>query len=642
MGKSRILLVEDCPTDALIVRHALRKEYEVEHVASVADARQKLLDSVYAAVITDHGLKTDTGLDLLRWITAQEIDVPVLLMSGQGDEHLAAETIKLGAYDYIVKTEESLSALAVPLKHALQRHELERRAQTLQQIVEHASDGIITLDMSGQVLTANHAVEPMFGFTPEEIVGQSVKKLFPGEAAARDISQMLASGASGVGWKGELSAHSKVGDERQINMSVSILRDRLAKPTALIAIARDMTERRRLLDKLKRLSVTDNLTDLYNHRFFHDRLHYEFMRAQRYGAPLGCIMVDVDFFKSVNDTHGHLVGDEVLRELAKLIKQATREVDVVSRYGGEEFAVLLPNTDITGALRCAENIWKTVGGAGINTEEGALSITVSVGVAEFSPDVRSEEELHRRADDALLAAKRRGRNNVCVWNKNITNTAIDMPDFRNHDVANICEDIRRLVLPAKEHYLETVRPVLDALCRRHPNLRRHSTNVAIFATELAQCVPLRPEEKDALQHAALFHDIGHIVTPGELLNKPSSLARHEQNIVRRHVAASETIMQELSLSKLEIQYVRAHHERYDGKGYPNGLKGKAIPVGARILAIADAYDAMTSPRPWRSVFTEEAAFTELRDHAGTQFDPEMVEQFIAARQAELMALVSSD
>lgn len=639
MNKPRVLVVEDCPTDALIVKHALRKDYDVEHVASAAEARRRLLDSVYGGVITDHCLKGETGLDLLQWITEQGIDVPVLLMSGQGDEQLAAETLKRGAYDYIVKTEESLSTLAVPLQHALHRHELERRALMLQQIVENASDGIITMDTTGMVLTANRAVEPLLGFSPDEIVGRSVEELFPGKNAAREIGRMLAAGASGTGWQGELTARNKAGEELQINMSVSILRDHLGRPASLIGIARDMTERRRLLDKLKRLSVTDNLTGLFNHRFFHDRLHYEFMRARRYGAALGCIMVDVDFFKSVNDTHGHLVGDEVLRALAKLVKQATRSVDVVSRYGGEEFAVLLPNTDLEGAVRCAENIWQTVGGAGISTQEGTLSITVSVGVTALSADIGSEDELHRRADDALLAAKRNGRNHVCVWNEEVTKGVIEVPDFRNQDIDKICGNIRQLVLPARERYMDTVRPVLDGLCRRYPNLRKHSTNVTVHAMDLAHLVGLRPEEEKALQYAALFHDIGHVTTPSELLNKPGALTPEEREVIQRHVGASETIMGELSLSDLEIEYVRCHHERYDGKGYPRGLKGDAIPIGGRIIAVADAFDAMISPRAWRGAMPEAAALEELRRNAGTQFDPELVRLFVESRSVGAGVLV---
>ena len=634
MDKQVVLVVEDSPTDALIMKHALRTAYSVEQVRTPREAQERLRDGSYVAVITDHFLRGEgTGLDLLKWIGEQGIDVPVIVMSGQGDEQLAAETLKLGAYDYIVKSEESLSSLSVALKHVLRRHELEHRAQMLQQIVENASDGIITMNIYGCVLTANRAVTPMFGYAPDELVGQSVDKLFPGKATGRELTRMFAAGASGSGWQGELVARCKDGRELQVNMSMSVLRDRMGKLTSLIGIARDMTERRQLLDRLKRLSVTDNLTGLFNHRFFHDRLQYEFMRARRYGLPLGCIMIDADYFKSVNDTYGHLVGDEVLKALGELITESTRSVDIAARYGGEEFAVLLPNTDLEGTTGCAEHIWETIGKSEIKTQQETIKITVSIGATALTSDVDTEEELHRRADAALLAAKRRGRNNVCLWDKEVIRSTVEVPDLGGEDIEDIRHNIRRLILPARERYMETVRPVLDALYRRHPRLRRHSTNATIFAMELARLAGMKAEEEEALQYGALLHDIGHVTTPREILAKAGSLTPEETKTVQNHVSVSKTLMSELALSNLEIQYVRYHHERYDGGGYPDGIKGEAIPLGARILTIADAYDAMTSHRPYRKALSEEAAIAELRNNASTQFDPHLVQLFIDARRS---------
>jgi diguanylate cyclase (GGDEF)-like protein/PAS domain S-box-containing protein len=634
MDKKRpVLIIEDSPTDALIVKHALRKQFDVERVESVDEATALLDGQDFAAVVTDHRIRGGTGLDVMRWMKANGLSTPVIMASGNGDERIATEALKLGAYDYIVKTEESLSSLGMVLKHALARHELEQEAKLLQQIVENAADAIFTMDTHGTILTANRAVEAMFGFPPEAVVGHSVDIFFPQEVAGKEVEKMLAAGSAGRGWAGELNAERKDGSALLINMSMSVMCQPNGRTTCLTGIARDMTERRQLLDKLKRLSVTDHLTGLFNHRFFHDRLRYEFMRARRYGHSLGCMMIDVDYFKSVNDTYGHIVGDEVLKALGKVMGEATRSVDIVARYGGEEFAVLLPDTDMDGAMRCAEYLWNAVNQAEIQTQQGPIKITVSVGVTSLSPDIETEEELHSRADAALLSAKRRGRNNVCVWDESALNTEVDVPDIIGEDLEGLCDNIRRLVLPARERYMDTVRPVLDALCRRHPILRRHSTNVTIFAMELARLCDIRKEEEEALQYAALFHDIGHITTPPEVLSKPGILSPEERSMVENHVEASETLMRELALSDLEMEYVRYHHERYDGTGYPNGLMGEAIPLGARILTVADAYDAMTSDRPYRQRLSEEDAIEELRNCAGTQFDPQLVHLFLEARHA---------
>ena len=639
MANTPVLVVEDCATDALIVKHALRKDFHVERVQTPQQAIERLQNHSYAAVVTDYRLHGATGLDLLRWIAKQGVNVPVIMVSGNGDERIATEALKLGAYDYIVKSEETLASLAVALKHTIERHELEQRTQMLQQAVENASDGIITMNMKGLLLTANRAVEPMFGYTPEEVIDKPIDLFFPEETAGKGVAEMLAAGAAGRGWQGELNARRKNKSALLVNMSMSVLRDSFGRATCLIGIARDMTERRQLLDKLKRLSITDNLTGLFNHRFFHDRLRYEFMRARRYDHPLGCVMIDADYFKSVNDSYGHLVGDEVLKALGQLVTRATRSVDIVARYGGEEFTVLLPNTDLEGAVRCAKNIWEATNRDLIITQRAKLKVTLSIGVTALTPDVETEEELLRRADTALLTAKRRGRNNVCIWDeKALHDTPVKLSEVLGGNVEGLCDNIRRLTLPARERYMDNVRPVLDALCRRHPMLRRHSTNVAIFAMELARLVSMKPDEQEALQYAALFHDVGHITTPVRILNKPGPLTPAERKTVQQHVLTSATLMAELSLSDLEREFVLHHHERYDGKGYHGGLAGEAIPLGARILAVADAYDAMTSERPYRHRFSEEEAIEELRRNAGTQFDPRLVRLFLEARQAAPLAI----
>jgi len=630
MNDRPILIVEDSATDALIAKHALRKHFRVEHVKTAQEARDRLEASDYAAVIVDYSMPGGSGLELLQWMSKRAIDVPAVMISGHGDEKIAASALKLGAYDYIVKTEENLAGLPLNLNQAIQRHELEQRARILQGIVENASDAIITMDLQGHIMTANPAVAAVFGHEPEALIGQEMTSLFPDPSARAESDAMLRAGAEGRAWSGELPARRKDGRDILVQVSLSVLRDRRGRTSCLIAIARDTTERRQLLDRLKQLSITDNLTGLFNHRFFHDRLTYEFMRARRYHQPLGCIMIDADYFKTVNDTYGHLVGDEVLRGIADLIRSATRAVDVAARYGGEEFAVLLPNTDLAGAAKCAKHIWEAIGGAEIETSHGKIRITVSLGVSALEPDIATEDELHRRADEALLAAKRRGRNNVCLWTEVQSQVPPELEQVFGKDPDHPDERAMRAP-PARERFLDALRPVLDALCRRAPQLGQHSARVAHTATEIARLVGLDARTEESLRYAALLHDIGHVVTPLHLLNKPGPLTSDQQRIVRRHVEIGEALLRDLVPSDQELLIVRHHHERYDGSGYPDGLRGEAIPLGARILAIAEAYDAMTSERPYRpETLSNDEAAQELERNAGTQFDPALVATFLKA------------
>ena len=623
MNDPTVLLVEDSPTDALIVKHALRRRFAVDHVRDAVEARELIAGGRYAAVITDYSLPVGDGLELLRWVNDLRLDVPVIMVSGRGDERVAAEAIKLGAYDYIVKSEDSLASLDAVIQQVLRRHELERRAQILQQIVEHASDAIITMQADGVILTANHAVQVLFGYTPEEAVGRPVSELFPQAPAEFDPAAMLTTGA--VTWQGELTGRRKDGAQFPVHLSTSVLHDPADRTRCLIGIARDVTERRQLLDRLHRQSMTDNLTGLFNHRFFHERLKHEFSRARRYGQPLGCIMIDVDFFKTVNDAYGHLVGDEVLKLLAGILTQATRSVDILARYGGEEFAVLLPNTDLAGAVRCAEHIWESIGTSDIRTAEGTLRLTISAGVTAISSELPDEEALCRRADAALLAAKRRGRNNVCVWNRR----EFEGPGEEADPVGDRAEDLRRsmrrLAAPAKLRYLEAVRPLITAVCRRSPELQRHTESVSIYAVELARASGLPPEEVEAIRNAALVHDIGRAVVQEEAVEGPEPVGDDT------HACISADMLMELYVFDSEHAAVRHHHERFDGAGRPDGLCGAAIPKEARILAVADAYDAFLVAQPDRGPEAHRRAEAQLLEHAGLDLDPDLVQTFVKCR-----------
>jgi len=634
MSGEPVLLVEPDPAQAAEIRRELEKQFRVEHVVRAEEAKSLLGLRDYAAVLADGTPHGGGGLDLQRWIRKEGIDVPVIITMPAPDERLAAKALKMGARDCVVKNGRDGTSLTLAVRRTVQYHELEHRAETLQQVVENASDGILTMDPEGHILTANRAVETVFGYTPEEVLGKSATFLFPEVAHGEGPALMLRAGAEGRSWRGEMSGRRKDGSLILVHLSTSVLRERSGGAYRIICIARDVTERRLLMEKLQRLSITDNLTGLFNHRFFHDRLHYEFIRARRYGEPLGCIMIDVDYFKTVNDTYGHLIGDDVLKSLAGIITGATRSVDIVARYGGEEFAVLLPNTDLAGTARCAEHIWESIGTAEIPTRQGTLRLTVSAGVSALAQDIADEMELLRRADSALLAAKRRGRNNVCVWDRQVLEPAGTSAELKGNDLKQLCNSLSRLIAPAKARYLEAAAPLLDSLCRRLPALRRHSANVTVYAMELAKRVGMSPEEMHALRRAALFHDVGHVVTPQDLLNKPGKLTPEEMRQVREHVNAGVALISEMHVFDQEMDYVRHHHERYDGTGYPHGLAGEQIPMGARILAIADAFDAMTSDRPYGKRMSEEEAIRELRHHAGTQFDPRLVRLFIEARYAE--------
>ena len=627
-----ILLVEGSATDALIVKHALRKHFVVQHARTAHEAQELLKSNAFAGVVVDYSLPETNGLVLQQWIVHQGLEVPVIVISDQGDDRVATEAFKQGAYDYIVKSEESLSALGEVIRQVLQRHEMEQRAHILQQIVENASEAIITMKEDGQILTANRAVETTFLYGPEEVIGQPFTLLFPEDKPDQQARRMLETGSAGRPWQGELPARRKDGSVFPAHMSCSVLRDRAGRTRCLIGIVRDVTERRQFLDQLRHLSITDNLTGLYNHRFFHERLRYEFARARRYHEPLGCIMIDVDFFKTVNDTYGHLLGDEVLKSLASIVSRATRSVDLVARYGGEEFAILLPSTDVEGTARCAEHVWESVGTTEICTRQGALRLTVCAGVAALSDDMKDEEELCRRADCALLIAKRRGRNNFCVWDSAILGPAVQAEVLQGQNFAELRANLLRLIAPAKGRYIEALRPLLESWCRRSPSLQRRLANVVIFAMELGRAVRMRPEELEALHNAALLLVIASAAGGGHPPRERAAGRRRETSGPEAANVAEE-LAEALRVLEQEMECLRYCRERYDGAGFPDGLAGKEIPLGARVLAVADVCDRLISDRvegrgPMNGEIVE-----ALRLRAGKELDPDLVALFVKAHCA---------
>ena len=624
-----ILLVEDSVTDALLVKHALRRRFAVDHAHSPAEAQVLLRNKRYAAVVTDYNMPGMDGIAFQRWILSQDLDIPVLVMSGHGDERVASEALKQGAYDYIIKSEESLGALGVAVEHALRRHELERRAHLLQQIVENAGDVIVTAGPDGRIVTANRAVTALMGYEPDETAGRPLTELFPGAGAEFDASALLAAGKDNA-WQGEISALRKDGTVFPVHMCTSVLRDSAGRGRLLIAIARDVTERRQLLDRLQRQSVTDNLTGLYNHRHFHDRLRREYQRARQDAMPLSCIMVDLDLFKTVNDTYGHLVGDEVLKAAAGLIEAAARPEDIVARYGGEEFSVLMPGHDLNAAIRCAEHIWENIGTARIPTTQGPLHVTASVGVAAMTSTVTNEAELCRRADAALLAAKRRGRNNVCIWNPKDFEADGAEPLIEGTHLDEVRTRLRQLVAPAKMKYIESLRPLMAALCRRSPDLKRHAENVTIYAVELARAAGLTTEEVEAVRTAAFLHDVGRLLAEGAAAPDTCDGPKGES----RSALVGMELLTEMRVLVEEVRYVRHHMTPYQPSPEESekAPAGKEIVLGARVLAVANAYDTLLSggAAGERPLPPDQAAL-QLRRMAGEQLDPELVEVFLAGR-----------
>jgi diguanylate cyclase (GGDEF)-like protein len=369
--------------------------------------------------------------------------------------------------------------------------------------------------------------------------------------------------------------------------------------------------------RLANLASSDPLTGLANHRVLHERLRAEAARAQRHGRELSLVVLDLDHFKRINDTHGHQVGDRVLVEAASRLAEEVREGETFARVGGEEFAWILPETDDLGAWQAAERAREALGREPI---AGLQGLTLSAGVCSLA-QAGSPGELMRLADGALYWAKAHGRDLAVRYTPEVV------------EALSAEERAERL---ERSLALNAVRVLARAVDARDAFTQRHSERVAKLAGLLAERMGWSAERVARLREAALVHDVGKIGIPDAILLKPAPLSPEEYTRVQTHGALGAQIVSE-ALSEEQVAWVLHHHERYDGRGYPDGLAGEDIPDGARILALADAWDAMIAPRLYRRGRSRADALTECRRGAGRQWSTEAVAALLDLWQAGHLA-----
>ncbi len=398
--------------------------------------------------------------------------------------------------------------------------------------------------------------------------------------------------------------------------------------------------------KLQALASADSMTGLANHRTFQEQLRNEAARAVRHDTPLSVLMLDVDHFKKYNDHHGHPAGDEVLKGVARLLKETLRVEDFTARYGGEEFAAILPLTGLEDALVLAERFRAAVASYDFPHQQ----VTVSIGLAQFVPGEDTPELLVTKADEALYAAKHSGRNRVYL--------ATDLPfELASDGDAGLLlsgeGDTSQRLLGSwgnlegllQEPAEQVLAGVLSILEKRQAESRGHSQRVVQIALRLTQ--EFSSQEQGAIDPGvlrqvalgSLLHDIGKVSVSPEILQKTGPLTEAERDELRSYPAMGIELLENFSLLSPCLPILRHQHERWDGKGYPDGLKGEDIPLAARIFSVANAFDTMCHDRPYRPAQSYLEAQDEIILYSGTQFDPKIVHAFVAIPLSEWDALL---
>ena len=455
---------------------------------------------------------------------------------------------------------------------------LNERLQKYEMLAQNANDAMLFIDEEGNILEANDAAVRIYGYTYKELLTMKIFDLRLSQGSNK-IEQMGLKDIAGMIYE---TVHY-LKDGTSINVEVSSQGTFLGDKKVLLNILRDITDRKKKEDENLYLSYHDPLTGLYNRRFYEEEIKR--LDTER-NIPISIIIGDVNGLKLVNDAFGHDKGDELLRKAAKAIQNACRIDDIVARWGGDEFVILLPKTNTEEAEKIVNRAKELYSNVLVN------SIRVSISFGWETKRETDEDILKvlKSAEDAMYKHK-----------------VIENEGMRGN----------------------TINTIINTLHEKNPREEQHSKRVSQLCQDIGRAIGLSEIEVSQLKLVGLLHDIGKIAIEEGILNKPGKLTQDEWEQIKKHPDIGYRILSS-SYEMLELaECILAHHERWDGKGYPKGLKGEEIPKVSRIIALADAYDAMISERPYRHSLTEEEALKEIRNNAGTQFDPEISRIFTA-------------
>ena len=386
----------------------------------------------------------------------------------------------------------------------------------------------------------------------------------------------------------------------------------------------------KLYQEARLTSLTDALTSVGSRKLLEDKLQAECACAKRYKRQFSIAIIDLDNFKTINDVLGHAAGDDALRKLADCMKSQKRTTDILTRYGGDEFVIIMPETKAKDAVTLLERIRDKI--QEIKVVEN-LPMTISCGIAQsLSPDsgigTDSSREVMRRADLALYEAKSAGRNCVKIWDETMSKALSDN-DIETKKITKLQKRIDGLSEQAEKVFIQSIWGLVQALEAKDSYTKKHSENVMHYAIGIAETMKITPKQIDVIRRAAMIHDIGKIGIPDAILSKPGKLTPRERSVIEQHPLIAVRILDKMTFLEQEIAIVRHHHEKWNGRGYPDGISNTVIPLGARIMAVADTFDALTSSRPYHNVRPLTEAIEILVDSSGYDYDPRVVKGMVS-------------
>ena len=545
------------------------------------------------------------GFELCKILKADQklCDIPIVFVTAiKGDRDHRILALECGAEAFLSKpidiselTAQIRAMVKIKTSNIDKRNEKARLASLVDEktkelklseerykfLFEYAGVGIGYFATEGTVISLNKKALETFGYFSEDCIGKSIYELFPKEEADSLLVRINQAAASGNPQEYEDHITTAAGP-RWLTSTFSRIMDSKGNVAGVQVALLDITERKKAEEKNIYLSYHDHLTGLYNRRFFEDELK----RLDTESClPVTIIMGDLNGLKLINDSLGHVVGDQLLIKAAEVIRKTCHTCDCIARVGGDEFVILLPNTDTSDATQIIESLKHFIS----NEKIGAIDLSISFGY-----------QTKRNTNESMIDTLAKAENHM----------------------------YRHKLYESMSMRSNTIDLIMNTLFEKSKREMMHSKRVSEICEAIASKMSLQKDDINQIRIAGLMHDIGKIGIDEKILNSPDNLSDDEWEELKKHPEGSWRILSSVvEFSELAV-FVLNHHERWSGGGYPKGLKGEAIPFESRIISIADAYDAMTSDRPYRKALSQDAARKEILRCSGSQFDPAIVKIFI--------------
>jgi len=587
-----ILSLEDSPMDEELIKEYLLEnfgsEIQINMVANEEDFISAISKDKFDLILSDFRLPGFNGFQALAHAKAICPSTPFICVSGFIGEETAVELLKQGATDYVSK--ENLGRLKQSIERALKelkdqndlkeiRLSLIKSVERYKALTQTSIDGFFVLDIEGRFLEVNDAYCKTSGYSREALLSMNIKDLELDEVDKQTdahIQKIIDEG----GDKFENRHRKSDGTFFCVDNSVTFM----PNEKLFICFLHDITNRKKTEKDFLYMIYHDYLTELYNRRFFEE----ERKRLDKEeNLPISIVMGDINGLKLINDGFGHSKGDELLIEIAKNLKSCCREEDIISRIGGDEFGILLPKTDSQSAQRICDRIYDTCKGHAL--DGNSIYPSISLGYATKNFETETMDDILTAAEESMYKQK-----------------LLESRSAHNSIIASI-----KVIMFEKSQETE-----------------EHAERMVQLSKSIGIAMSLTDDQLNELELLATLHDIGKMSIPAAILSKTGKLSDEEWVEMKKHPEVGFRIAQATSELVPIAKYILCHHERWDGKGYPQGLIGEKIPLLSRIVAIADSFDAMTNDRAYRVAMTKEEAIEEIRRNSGTQFDPEVTRVFI--------------